>query len=145
MNTATPNTAGLEALVGRLVRYGIGAVYAPPRTDVSEALRTILPDVQTVDVLDGLAPSTLDALLARDAAALAEAPRLLGPALIVGIEAVWSTLAPDKLEDAWRRIALSEPPSPRLLLLRSPHFLDRLDRAFGASPRSSRLFRWIPS
>ena len=131
-------------LLGRLRRYRVGAVYVPPRGrgGVVAAVAGVASGVQTLDVLDGLGPAALDALLARDVVERTEAVGLDAPALVVGSEALWSPLALGKLDDVWRALVLTErPPAPRLLVLHSPLFLDRLERAFAGSPEPARLLR----
>ena len=145
MSAETDQNARLGALLSRLRRYRVGAVYAPfaARDAVARAFVGAAPGGATLDLLEGLAPGALDTLLSRDVVVRTEAGGRAAPLLINHSEALWSPLSPRKLGDAWRALALSEaPPAPRVLLLHSPFFLDRLDVAFTGSPQPGRLLRW---
>ena len=133
----------LRTLVARLRRYPVGAVHVAPGGVA--ALARSLGDVAgagTLDVLDGLEPGALDVLLDREAVARIEAPAYAGPALVVHAEALWAPLAPRALGGVWRALALSEaPPAPRVVVVHSPLFVDRLGAAFDRSPQPGRLLR----
>ena len=137
--------AALRALMPRLRRYRFGAIHVH-HTDTPallRALRTVLPSLVEVDLLEGRSGTEIEALLAHDVVTWSEEASVTVPAVLTGSEALWTALATRKQEDAWRALTLSETPlAPRLLLLHSPHFLDRYREALAGAPEPQRFVRW---
>lgn len=137
--------ADLEQLLPRLRRYPLGWIYAPAHraADAIAACRRALPDSDTYDLLSAVEPNDLDRLIAPHVRDLTAAAEQVKPLVVTGSEALWSALSDTALDRLWRSLVLIEtPPAPRLIVLHSPLYLDRLERALNASPQSYRLVRW---
>jgi len=124
----------LDALLRALTRYRVGAVFTRYSETAAavNALRQRLPTLRDDDLLSGVTGKQIERLTARSLHDLTAGEQIDGPRVVRNLEALLSTLAADPARTALTLLSRVErPPHPRVLVLHSPYYVDRVRDAFG--------------